>query len=428
MATSVVQRLCVFQNLSPLLRHGHRYAAIQKHCKLHSSCGRSGEQSSISSSSQSQSTPAAHKETDKGVVPGNLIKDGLQPRAPTKAQKISRAMQAYMERAQSYDKMMQAEVEEYNIGKRHLANIMGQDPDLFEQEDVDRAIEYLLPSGLTDKKARPVLKHPYEVFPKRKAAQFGLDGRPFHSMFYTGKHNFYTLMLDVSLKIDQLKKEEDRLIRKGRLQDEAEKKLLVYGSDWITLQTLKDTTLEPLGEHEHKHFVVLMERLLEHPLSFKEEEFIMKHRRKLMMQSFASEVPKPLIDESGRAYMQASGKRKTSIAEVTLRSKGSGQFTINGESVEYFSGLTHREMVMSPLQFTGRMGEMDVEATVAGGGDSGQAGAIRLALAKALASFVDSDTREKMRIAGLLSMDFRRRERKKPGQKKARKKFTWKKR
>ena len=53
---------------------------------------------------------------------------------------------------------------------------------------------------------------------------------------------------------------------------------------------------------------------------------------------------------------------------------------------------------MAPLQFVGRLGEVDVEATVSGGGGTGQSGAIRLALSKALASFVDADTREKMRI------------------------------
>ncbi|KAI4470418.1 ribosomal protein s9 [Holotrichia oblita] len=72
--------------------------------------------------------------------------------------------------------------------------------------------------------------------------------------------------------------------------------------------------------------------------------------------------------------------------------------------------------------------QVDIEAFVEGGGPSGQAGAIRWGIATGLRSFVDIDMIEKMRLAGLLTRDYRRRERKKPGQAGARKKFTWKKR
>nr|KAG5708910.1 hypothetical protein BaRGS_009319 [Batillaria attramentaria] len=332
------------------------------------------------------------------AVPENLLENVRQTRAPSKAQKISRAMQAYMERAQAHDAMMEAQVAEYEIGRRHLANIMGKDPELFDQDDIDKAIEYLLPSGIFEKKARPVLKHPYEIFPKRKAAQFGLDGRPFHSMFYTGKPNFYSLLHEVVWKLESLKREEDKLIRKGTIHEEADKKLSLYGSDWITVQRLKDMMLEPIGDLDHKQFVVLMAHLADHPLSYREEEFIMKHRRKLMVQSFTQDVQRPMVDAEGAEFMTATGKRKSSQAEVTVRMKGSGKFTVNGQDVQYFKNLTHREQVMTPLQFLGRLGEVDVESTVTGGGGSGQSGAIRLALSRALASFVDADTREKMRL------------------------------
>ncbi|KAG7173427.1 28S ribosomal protein S9-like 2, partial [Homarus americanus] len=84
--------------------------------------------------------------------------------------------------------------------------------------------------------------------------------------------------------------------------------------------------------------------------------------------------------------------------------------------------------VIFPLQFTGLLGKVDVVADVEGGGTSGQSGAIRYAVSLALRSFVDQDMVEKMRIAGLLTRDPRRRERKKPGWKGARAKYTWKKR
>lgn len=59
---------------------------------------------------------------------------------------------------------------------------------------LQNAIEYLFPSGIYDKKARPIMKSPEEVFPARKAAEFDETGRPFHSMFYTGNPNFFKLL------------------------------------------------------------------------------------------------------------------------------------------------------------------------------------------------------------------------------------------
>uniref|UniRef100_T1HPS7 Uncharacterized protein n=1 Tax=Rhodnius prolixus TaxID=13249 RepID=T1HPS7_RHOPR len=89
---------------------------------------------------------------------------------------------------------------------------------------------------------------------------------------------------------------------------------------------------------------------------------------------------------------------------------------------------TKREKILYPLELTGLRGCVDIEATVTGGGETGQAGAIRWGISWALRSFVSKDMVETMRLAGLLTRDFRRRERKKPGQAKARKKYTWKKR
>ncbi|KOB75648.1 Mitochondrial ribosomal protein S9 [Operophtera brumata] len=97
-----------------------------------------------------------------------------------KKKKISKAMKAYLERAREHDEFMNKQQFEYNIGKRHLANMMGEDPETFTQKDVDRAIEYLFPSGIYDPAARPLMKPPQEVFPARKAAEFDEAGRPHH--------------------------------------------------------------------------------------------------------------------------------------------------------------------------------------------------------------------------------------------------------
>ncbi|XP_024936358.1 28S ribosomal protein S9, mitochondrial-like [Cephus cinctus] len=85
-------------------------------------------------------------------------------------------------------------------------------------------------------------------------------------------------------------------------------------------------------------------------------------------------------------------------------------------------------LVIFPLIFTGLTDAVDVEAIVTGGGVTSQAGAVRWGIAWGLRSFVNSEMLEKMRVAGLLTKDPRSRERKKPGQEGARRKFTWKKR
>ena len=83
---------------------------------------------------------------------------------------------------------------------------------------------------------------------------------------------------------------------------------------------------------------------------------------------------------------------------------------------------------MYPLELTRLLGLVDVECIVDAGGPSSQAGAIRYALSMCLRSFVDEDTRTDMKVCGLLTQDVRVRERKKPGQEGARRKYTWKKR
>uniref|UniRef100_A0A8D0EKZ8 Small ribosomal subunit protein uS9m n=1 Tax=Strix occidentalis caurina TaxID=311401 RepID=A0A8D0EKZ8_STROC len=120
---------------------------------------------------------------------------------------------------------------------------------------------------------------------------------------------------------------------------------------------------------------------------------------------------------------------KTSRATAVVYDNGTGKITVNGIDVlHYFPVLQDREQLLFPFQFLDRVGKHDMVCTVSGGGRSSQAGAIRLASAKALRSFVTEKEVEFMRQAGLLTVDPRVRERKKPGQEGARRKFTWKKR
>ncbi len=124
----------------------------------------------------------------------------------------------------------------------------------------------------------------------------------------------------------------------------------------------------------------------------------------------------------------ATGKRKNASARVYI-SFGSGQIVINHKEMgEYLGGReTLRMMIEQPFELTETSGKFDVLATVQGGGSSGQAGAIRHGIAKALALH-DAAYRATLKKAGLISRDPRKKERKKPGQPKARKKFQFSKR
>lgn len=123
----------------------------------------------------------------------------------------------------------------------------------------------------------------------------------------------------------------------------------------------------------------------------------------------------------------ATGRRKTSVARVNL-TPGTGQITINRRPFEeYFTRETDRLMILGPLKATNTMGKFDMNVKVNGGGTTGQAGALRLGLSRAL-SLCDPENRTALKKSDMLSRDPRMKERKKPGQKGARKKFQWVKR
>ncbi|MEO5358688.1 MAG: 30S ribosomal protein S9 [Nitrospirae bacterium YQR-1] len=123
----------------------------------------------------------------------------------------------------------------------------------------------------------------------------------------------------------------------------------------------------------------------------------------------------------------ATGKRKTSVARVILK-KGTGEITVNSRTFEnYFSRETLRMIIKQPLEITGMVGKFDVQAKVTGGGPAGQAGAVRHGITIALMKS-DSDLRPKLKKEGLVTRDPREKERKKYGQKGARKRFQFSKR
>jgi len=125
--------------------------------------------------------------------------------------------------------------------------------------------------------------------------------------------------------------------------------------------------------------------------------------------------------------INTSGRRKTSVARVYLKA-GNGTITINGrDSKDYFTVPMLQVAIQQPFQISQQEGKYDVTANINGGGITGQAQALRLAIAKALVES-DSSLKPALRAAGLMTRDPRMVERKKPGQKKARKRFQFSKR
>jgi small subunit ribosomal protein S9 len=122
-----------------------------------------------------------------------------------------------------------------------------------------------------------------------------------------------------------------------------------------------------------------------------------------------------------------TGRRKSAIARVILK-PGTGQFIVNGKPVnEVFNRQTHLTAIYMPLKVVNRENQFDVMATTNGGGISGQADAIKLGLARALERFMP-DLRKQLKVEGCLTRDPREKERKKYGQKRARKRFQFSKR
>ncbi|AWK87226.1 30S ribosomal protein S9 [Azospirillum thermophilum] len=139
----------------------------------------------------------------------------------------------------------------------------------------------------------------------------------------------------------------------------------------------------------------------------------------------SEELAQPKLDAQGRAY--ATGKRKDAVARVWIK-PGTGKITVNGRDQEvYFARPVLRMMIAQPFGITDRAGQFDVTVTVTGGGLSGQAGAVRHGISKALTYF-EPGLRPPLKAAGFLTRDARVVERKKYGRAKARRSFQFSKR
>ena len=125
--------------------------------------------------------------------------------------------------------------------------------------------------------------------------------------------------------------------------------------------------------------------------------------------------------KSKKPYLYGTGRRKSSVARVHLFPNGTGAITINGRDIDDYFGLeTLKLLVRQPLATTDTLGKVDIVATVTGGGVTGQAGAIRHGVARALLQYDSENLRSMLKKAGFLTRDPRMKERKKYGLKAAR--------
>ena len=125
--------------------------------------------------------------------------------------------------------------------------------------------------------------------------------------------------------------------------------------------------------------------------------------------------------KSKKPYFYGTGRRKSSVARVRLFEGGTGSIIINGRDIDDYFGLeTLKLLVRQPLATTDMLGKVDIEATVTGGGVTGQAGAIRHGVARALLQYDSENLRSMLKKAGFLTRDPRMKERKKYGLKAAR--------
>jgi len=356
---------------------------------------------------------------------------------------------------------IQSKVEEYDLGKRRLALIMGKDPDNFHQEDIDEAINYLFPSDL-DEDCRPKLKHPDEVFPTKQVIETDQFGRPMNSMYYTGNTHFCNLMHDiydrrVRMEHNYNKEKYYELVGKKNDKKDEDKRLNLSGTVWATKEEIEQKFFkgDKLNDTNYYQIREQVNRLMNEPNAYTEQEFIMKFRTGVVQEIKKEDIPVPQQDSDGRYYVTAQGSRKTTDCEIKLIYPGTGKITVNEKDFgSFFYALRSREIAIAPFSLLGYQRMFDVEAKVEyplqltwnkreriaseyersshaetnRSSRTQHAVAMRLAISRALRSFVSPRAISVLRTAGLLQDEIKQKERKMPGRRKARKRPTWKKR
>jgi small subunit ribosomal protein S9 len=236
---------------------------------------------------------------------------------------MSSAMKMYLQRKRDHDMFISKERAEFEIGKAHLASMMGLEAATLEQSDIDRSIEYLFPSGLAAE-ARPVMKPPEEIYPRQKEAEFDMEGRPFHPFFYTLKPHYYEAVYKLRDHMEAVTIFGDRLARQGKGPDPEQ--VLNAGkladTRWATQAEVSTMCLESVSEAEYNDMLAVLNRLTHLPFSYRVKEDIFAWRVKEGTAATQQLFIPPQFDETGRAWVQFVGMRKTSLATVKVTKPG----------------------------------------------------------------------------------------------------------
>ena len=279
------------------------------------------------------------------------------------------------------------------------------------------------------------MRPPSEIYPKFKTAHFDRKGRPFNSFFYTALENYYETLYELYNNYEDLNRIEDENNAKGVRPTEADKFSLLTHSI-IDKSKLEELFVEKLFDSLYNNFVNHLTKLIEHPYSALKNEFISKFTMEKIAQKSNVKQYEVLIDKHGKEYSQAFGKRKNLECNVKIYNNGTGIFLINDFlEMNHFSYFLQREQILTPLVMADLIDKIDIycyfeptDKPLRIDDQSRQSGAIRLAISKAICPFVNAETRELLRLNGLLQHDVRTKERKKPGLIKARKRPPFRKR
>ncbi|CAF1544858.1 unnamed protein product [Adineta steineri] len=247
-----------------------------------------------------------NRDTAQAIADEEAI-DSIEQATSNRAEMISQAMKNYLLKSREKQKVLDEKIHEYEIGRRHLAKIMGEDPESFNQDKIDDALNYLLPSGLLDERARPKMRPPEEMYPKEKAVQFDKAGRPYHFLYYTAKQNYYDVLHAVANKIEELKKVEVSMVASGREPDYSLNDEFNY-TQWESKEIFEQRFLEKLDDEQYKTLIVCLNRLVKNPMAYTMKEYINSFRTKLADTISKQEIEPLRYDADGRPYQIATGK------------------------------------------------------------------------------------------------------------------------
>ncbi|CAM4774412.1 unnamed protein product, partial [Rotaria magnacalcarata] len=247
-----------------------------------------------------------NRDTAQAIADEETI-DSVEQATSTRAEMISLAMKNYLMKSREKQKVLDEKNYEFEIGRRHLARIMGEDPEGFNQEKIDDALNYLLPSGLLDERARPKMRPPEELYPKEKAVQFDKAGRPFHFLYYTAKQNYYDVLHMVANRIEELKKAEVALLASGLEPDYSQNDEFNY-TQWESKEIFEQRFLEKLDDEQYKTLITCLNRLVKNPMAYTIKDYINSFRTKLADTISKQHIEPLRYDADGRPYQIATGR------------------------------------------------------------------------------------------------------------------------